>query len=609
MRGGFPWNRRCRAIAEPPVADLPFAAPARLAMRTLLFALGSLPFLVPLHLRPITSFYGEWLAGMLAVILFAVTLATRRGRALPLPWMLLLPACLLAVIGIQLALGRIHFPQQALIHASYLLLAGIAMIAGRVAVEDLGVTPATLALAGGLATGALLQAAIGALQIQDVVISGWTTPLDSGHRVYGNLGQYNLLADYLWLGLVALVLLHARRAIGATSLLAGTLALLVAAPLTGSRSALLYPLVAGLVGMLMLRRSAHDTAALRAARRLAAMAPIALAIALATGALTARIQPDGGDSAGRFMSDATTPGSESIRVALLRTGIAATRAAPWLGSGVGAVPLQTLEHAPRGPDSVAYGVAEHLHNLPLNWMVEFGVPATLVALALTAGLLLALVRAPASAEGHWALAVLAIVGAHGMLEYPLWHAFFLVPVALIAGAGSPSRAALRLRAPMLMALGVAVALGLNLLAQLRADHAALARVSHLAPAGPRAEEIWRRHVEDLLLIHRSSLFSPYVAGMLAVTFDIDRERLPEKAALCAAAIHFSPAPEVLFKCAMVDALGGDAERARHRLRLAVAAFPAEAKGWRQRLAPLSGDYPELRALETLLPGPETARER
>ena len=581
-----------------------FAAPSAIAIRVLLFALGSLPFLVPVHLRPITSFYGEWLAGVLGLALFAAVLVARRGRTLPLPWMLWLPATLLAVIGLQLAVGRVYFAQQALIHASYLLLAGIAMSSGRAAVEELGATAASAALAAGIAVGALLQAAVGALQFQQMVLPGWTTPLEGSHSVYGNLGQPNLLGDYLWLGIASLALLFVRRTIGGASMLAGSVALMVVAPLTGSRSALLYPVALGAIGMLMLRRARADSSALGTSRIYMVLVPVALALAFAVGALSALMLADGGNAIGRVVAAAATPGSEGIRIALLATGITASLATPWLGGGVGAVPLQSLEFAPRGGELVAFGIAEHYHNLPLNWMAEFGIPATSVSIALCAALVLTLVRRRPSAEVLWSLAVFAIVGIHSMLEYPLWHAFFVVPIALLAGAASPSRAGLRLGGTMLVALGGALLLGANLLHQMRIDHGALARVSHLVPAGPGAEEIWRRHVDDLLLVHRASLFSPYVSGMLVVAFDIGRQRIDDKSALCESAIRFSPAPEVLFKCAMNDALAGAVERARHRLRLAVAAFPAEAKLWRPRLEGMAVEHVELRQLADLLPAPQ-----
>src|SRR5260221_8675569 len=46
-----------------------------------------------------------------------------------------------------------------------------------------------------------------------------------------------------------------------------------------------------------------------------------------------------------------------------------------------------------------------------------------------------------SSERCWAIGVLAIMGLHSMVEFPLWHADFLGAFALLFGLASPAFAA------------------------------------------------------------------------------------------------------------------------------------------------------------------------
>jgi hypothetical protein len=119
---------------------------------------------------------------------------------------------------------------------------------------------------------------------------------------------------------------------------------------------------------------------------------------------------------------------------------------PWMGVGFGAFNAAwTFTSFPDRPGAFF----DHTHNLPLHWAVEHGLPIALLLTALAAFAWWSLVRpllspAPPSANdttvtveptvGACALIVTAL-GLHSLLEYPLWYAHFLLPVAFAWGLG------------------------------------------------------------------------------------------------------------------------------------------------------------------------------
>lgn len=109
---------------------------------------------------------------------------------------------------------------------------------------------------------------------------------------------------------------------------------------------------------------------------------------------------------------------------------------------------------------------DHTHNLPLQLLVELGLP---LGGAVCGLLLWALWRAfggapgPTTALQRCAAMFALMIGVHSLLEYPLWYAYFLLPLAWVWGfalGGSDPTASLRSRPAlaigMLLVAGVCV---------------------------------------------------------------------------------------------------------------------------------------------------------
>ncbi|WP_431264279.1 Wzy polymerase domain-containing protein [Roseateles chitinivorans] len=141
----------------------------------------------------------------------------------------------------------------------------------------------------------------------------------------------------------------------------------------------------------------------------------------------------GGHHAFRAQSRLSDEGAGSpSRLAILKNAVGLLEQYPLTGSGWGDFNLAwTLTPFPDRP--VAF--FDHTHNLEMQLLVEMGLPLGLLTLGLLAwGLATGLWRAIQSGPaGHCAGMLVAMIGVHSQVEYPLWYAYFLLPAALAFG--------------------------------------------------------------------------------------------------------------------------------------------------------------------------------
>lgn len=119
----------------------------------------------------------------------------------------------------------------------------------------------------------------------------------------------------------------------------------------------------------------------------------------------------------------------SSRITLWRNVLALIAEHPWFGWGWGELDYAhyiTLYDGPRFCD-----ILDNAHNLPLHLAVELGVPTALALCGLlTVWVLRARPWAETDATRQMAWSVLAVVGLHSLLEYPLWYGPFQIAVGL-----------------------------------------------------------------------------------------------------------------------------------------------------------------------------------
>nr|WP_315245262.1 Wzy polymerase domain-containing protein [uncultured Albidiferax sp.] len=102
---------------------------------------------------------------------------------------------------------------------------------------------------------------------------------------------------------------------------------------------------------------------------------------------------------------------------------------PWLGWGWGELDYAHYIHLYNGPRFC--DILDNAHNLPLHLAVELGVPVAVVVCGLLGWWVLrAKPWAETDATRRMAWTVLAVLGLHSLLEYPLWYGPFQLAVGL-----------------------------------------------------------------------------------------------------------------------------------------------------------------------------------
>ncbi len=236
-------------------------------------------------------------------------------------------------------------------------------------------------------------------------------------RAVGNLRQPNHLASLLIWSAIALVPLVEWRRIprwlGALLLLF----IMYGVFLSGSRTGLLG-------GAIVLVAWAVCDWNLSASTRIALV--VAVALALAMPWLSMHFSHAAVGTATRA-SD-----GDSSHFAIWKNAFEMVRQQPWLGVGWGEFNFAwTLTPFPHRPTAFF----DHTHDLPLQLIVELGLPLGLLVLgllvwALVQGLLRVMRTKGDAAHGARAAWVMVImIGVHSLDEYPLWYAYFLLPAA------------------------------------------------------------------------------------------------------------------------------------------------------------------------------------
>lgn len=283
-------------------------------------------------------------------------------------------------------------------------------------------------IAGAWVLAAAVSAAIGLVQYFGLApaLSPWISQTNAG-EAFANLRQRNQFATLTSIGLLALIALQARqtsrpRLSGWTCAAMALLALGNAA--SSSRTGLLqWLLIAALTAAW----------ALRGQRRLGVFALQALlAYGLAVLALPWLLNlATGLSSAGLLGRLADPPGCGSRRV-LWSNVLTLIAQKPWLGWGWGE--LDYAHFMTLYPGLRFCEILDNAHNLPLQVAVELGVPA---ALALCGAIVWGVWRGQPWREAdparQLAWGVLAVIGLHSLLEYPLWYGPFQLACGLSVG--------------------------------------------------------------------------------------------------------------------------------------------------------------------------------
>jgi len=532
-----------------------------------------LPFVYYFHAYPITTFYQEWMAGVLGLCALPLLLTARNWQAPQVPRIVLLPIGLLLVMLLQFMVGRISHFDHLLLLSLYFLFAALLMMLGQRLREELGLPAVATVLAAFLLAGAELDTLAGFLQH-----FRWNTFLNpvvtvkTSSSVYGNTAQPNHFANYIALGLLSLGLLYMRRSLRVWQAVLLATPMLFVLVLSGSRSAWLYLTFALVLAWLWQRRDQALRPLLGYTLALwlgfAAMHGIVEVPWLqgSTGSIT---------TAERLFDDNVTSGH--IRFHLWHEAGRIFAQFPLLGAGFGQYAYQHLQLAAELHNPGINGLYNNAHNIVMQLAAEAGL-AGLLILSGTLGLWFwqSVLRKTQFTLYHWwGYGVLAVLGIHSLLEYPLWYAYFIGIAAVMLGLFDMSGYRLELRNVGRLSVAAILLLGVVTLAQGMQAYKHLERALALRGMAAKDQRYVAQAHDALLAAHEYPLFSSYAEMFIAYMMEPGADHLREKFELNERVLRFNPVAPVVYHQAWLLAWSDRPAEAKDMLGKAVWSYPAE----------------------------------
>ena len=252
---------------------------------------------------------------------------------------------------------------------------------------------------------------------------------------------------------------------------------------------------------------------------------------------------------------------------------------PWLGWGWGGL---DYAHYITLFDSVRFcAILDNAHNLPLHLAVELGVPvAVLVCGGVTWWAWRCTPWKEADPARQMAWGVLAVIGLHSLLEYPLWYGPFQMAAGLcvmllwngaqpLAGAVYESN---RPFAPVIRAQTAAILIAISVYALW--DYHRISQL-YLAPQDRDAA-----YADDTIGKARQSwLFRNQVQFAELTTTPLERRTAQWTLDTASTLLHYSPEPRIIEKVIESAVMLGRNEEAIAHLARYRAAFPKEHAAW------------------------------
>lgn len=488
----------------------------------LLSLLSFLPFVVPYHAYPLTTFHAELLTLMLAVVLIAVTLIHRRT----IVYSHVVTLLLLFDAYIYVRSLTLTYYEPSLIMGVYVVLAAYVYLATLQVIYARASDCRRIVLLS-LAFGGFVMALTGFAEHFGLgFIRAYST---STERVgmMGALGQPSIFAAYIACGMAALLgsRLDAKLTAGALAIMAAALAY------SGARVAWVFVLLLLIVAL-----------SNKALRRLWLLAFVVF--------VAVRLSPD---AVSRAPSGVTSiEHATHARWEYLKVAWRIWLDYPLFGVGVGELGYQMYTHLL--PTDRVQGFERHTHNIVAQLLVETGIIGLVLIVAALWVRVREMPRTTRVELDHAAtLAVLAIIGVFSFTEFPLWHAQFLMIGAIMLGL---LPRALRINWPRV-----------NWELQRRAVSAmCVALFVMLCVVAVQYRDFERFYVGEATDIRiDGSLFRPQLETLSAAGMKLSPETARRDLALIERAMHAFPKAELLCRYVEFHYALGDTQRADQAL--------------------------------------------
>ena len=267
---------------------------------------------------------------------------------------------------------------------------------------------------------------------------------------------------------------------------------------------------------------------------------------------------------------------------------------PWLGWGWGE--LDYAHFVTLYPEPRFCEILDNAHNLPLHLAVELGIPA---AVAICGGLGWMVWRGRPWREENpvrqMAWGVLAVIGLHSLLEYPLWYGPFQIAAALAvwllfaareAAPAMNSGFALKFKQNMPFAQYLRSLLAIVMIVILACAAVSYDRVSQIYL--PPDQRLAAYRDDTLAKVSGSWVFRQQARFAELSIMPLTPENAAALHAMAIELLHYSPEPRVIEKVIESAVMLGRHDEALYYLVRYRAAFPKEHARWvRINAAPLA----------------------
>jgi len=535
-----------------------------------------LPFAIAVHHHPIPSFFGEWTAALLGLLACLAFFGKPFLQDLKIPQIALIFFGFASIVIMQWLLGMLHSPQYALLILSYFAWAFLLVSLGAYLRRELGWEKMAMTLSWFLVLGGIANIIFVALQV--ALNSGVNITFISKYPSYGTLAQPNNTADYVGLSIASLMYLYAKEQIKIKPFALGLVLFITLLAFTGSRSTWLYLGVLTILSIVLQIKAIQQQNGTPQIRSLLRTSLLLLPLFILIQWLLHNTLPD---LLIQLPSERMVEGLEaksgSARLQIWYDSWRIALQSPWLGIGVGQTRWQSFMLLDTPTANAFKHAFEHAHNVFLHLFTEMGILAPLIALVAVVAWVRGFQWRALNLETWWLIALLAIIGIHSQLEYPLWYAFFLGVAAFLLGAGDEKLTSITL--PKMARPFAFTTLALILVA-------GAANLSTLFIANSKLEKQltisvhtgiknYAQYESDLKWVYENSLLTPYAETMFVAAIVPNKAQIDDQIWLSETSMRFMPLKQNAYNHVLLLKIKGDHAGAAKQLNRALLAHPVK----------------------------------
>lgn len=377
-------------------------------------------YLLSSHIHPLRTFYND-AAAVIGLLIFCwFQRKNNSPKLISITWAFL---GLLALIVIRNVIEGVPFCSVNFLPISLLFLTALATVIGASSTSsDTQSFFPIIALAHLLA--ALLSIIMQGIQIAGIDATPWVMFIAPDAqpfmRPYANVAQPNQLALLFCFALASVWYLYQQWRLSRLAAVVLVLVLIWGIALTQSRIGwIILPLFV-VIGLVRVEGQRRVSACLSAgfllvyAGLVVSLPSVGRLLGFASGSVLEHV------------------GGRSERLVLWQQAWHMAAQHPWFGVGWGRFGAEQVQMAAEFSATI---YAEHSHNLILNFAAELGWPVTIALFGFLAWWFVQTCVLPkASLHVRFASLCFVAVGVHSMVEYPLWYAYVLIPIAVLMGA-------------------------------------------------------------------------------------------------------------------------------------------------------------------------------